>query len=172
MTFLPICSETWPFPTLARYPAVRHQDRHRRQPWVDLWPGIHGRPDQARLLLLPFSLQAQAGELRKCAVAAHQLHLPAGLGGHGARLQDLRLPLVSSAFPTSRLGFTLGVGLPSLSWMNDWGWGDECTKKKKTFSTMSLKICGEKKKSTFVFTRCLLLQNSSKWQKQTTFCLQ
>lgn len=83
----------------ARYPALWHQDSNCRKPRVDLWPGVYGWPDQTGLLLLSLCLQAKARELWERPVAAHQLHLPAGLWGHGAGLQDLRLPLVSNPYP-------------------------------------------------------------------------
>lgn len=80
----------------ARYPAIRHQDSNCWKPRVDLWPGVYGWPDQAGFLLLPLCFQTQTGELWECPVATHQLHLPAGLWGHCAGLQDLWLPLVSN----------------------------------------------------------------------------
>lgn len=83
----------------ARYPALWHQDSNCRKPRVDLRPGVYGWPDQTGLLLLSLCLQAKARELWERPVAAHQLHLPAGLWGHGAGLQDLRLPLVSNPYP-------------------------------------------------------------------------
>ena len=85
---------------LCRQPALRVQDRDRWQPRADLRPGVHGRPHQAGLLLLPVRVEAEARELRECAVAADQLHLPAGLGGHRAGLPDLRLPVVSVRTPS------------------------------------------------------------------------
>lgn len=87
-----------------RYPPLRHQDSNCWKSWADLWPGVYGRPHQAGLLLLPFSLQAQAGELRERPVTADQLHLPAGLRGHRAGLQNLWLPLVSDSFFILELG--------------------------------------------------------------------
>uniref|UniRef100_A0A3Q2HEP5 Metallophosphoesterase domain containing 1 n=1 Tax=Equus caballus TaxID=9796 RepID=A0A3Q2HEP5_HORSE len=45
-------------------------------------------------LLLPVRVEAEARELRERAVPADQLHLPAGLGGHRARLPRLWLPVV------------------------------------------------------------------------------
>lgn len=103
---------TFPFPVHnvhystypLRYPPLRHQDSNCWKSWADLWPGVYGRPHQAGLLLLPFSLQAQAGELRERPVTADQLHLPAGLWGHRAGLQDLWLPLVSDSFCIFELG--------------------------------------------------------------------
>lgn len=79
-----------------RHPALRHQNSNCWKPRVDLWPGVHGRPHQAGLLLLPFCLQTEARKLRERPISAHQLHLPAGLWRHRPRLQDLRISLVSS----------------------------------------------------------------------------
>lgn len=90
-----------------RYPPLRHQDSNCWKSWADLWPGVYGRPHQAGLLLLPFSLQAQARELRERPVTADQLHLPAGLWGHRAGLQNLWLPLVSDSFFILELGLRI-----------------------------------------------------------------
>lgn len=84
-------------PLSPRHLALRHKDSDCREPWVDLWPGVHGWPDQAGLLLLPVGLQAETRELRERPVPAHQLYLPAGLRGHRTRLPHLRLPLVGDS---------------------------------------------------------------------------
>lgn len=104
-TFPPFPVHNFHFSTYPlRYPPLRHQDSNCWKSWADLWPGVYGRPHQAGLLLLPFSLQAQAGELRERPITADQLHLPAGLRGHRAGLQDLWLPLVSDSFCILELG--------------------------------------------------------------------
>ena len=97
LSFLPLLNFSL-LSSRARYPALWHQDSNCRKPWVDLWPGVYGWPDQTGLLLLSLCLQAKARELWECPVTAHQLHLPARLWGHCARLQDLRLPLVSNPY--------------------------------------------------------------------------
>lgn len=62
-----------------RYSTLRDKNRYSREPRADVRSGVYGGPDKAGFLLLSFSLQTQARELRERSVDAHQLHLPAGL---------------------------------------------------------------------------------------------
>lgn len=49
--------------SLCRHPTVRDKDRDSRKPRADVRSGVHGRSDQAGLLLLSLRLQAEAREL-------------------------------------------------------------------------------------------------------------
>lgn len=108
--------------SLCRHPTVRDKDRDSRKPRADVRSGVHGRSDQAGLLLLSLRLQAEARELWERAVAAHQLHLPAGLWRYRQRFPHLRLTVVSVQLPVC-LSDWLSVFL-SVSW----AWTLDCSR--------------------------------------------
>lgn len=85
-----------------RHSALRDKNRYSWEPRADIRSGVYGRPDKAGFLLLSFSLQTQAGELRERSVPAHQLHLPAGLWCYRQGLPHLRLTVVSVSLSCAR----------------------------------------------------------------------
>lgn len=92
-----------------RHSALRDKNRYSREPRADIRSGVYGGPDKAGFLLLSFSLQTQAGELRERSVPAHQLHLPAGLWCYRQGLPHLWLTVVSVSLSLEHAFSSLSV---------------------------------------------------------------
>lgn len=66
-----------------------------REPWTDVWQGLHGWAGEAGLLSLSLRLQAETWGLWRCSGPPLKLYLPAGLWGYSQGFPNIRGTVVS-----------------------------------------------------------------------------